>query len=149
MTLLVAPEAEQSADAPDITMALNELHEVGVAIDSAEALTAAEIRVVLTGGVRLAGYADRSELSWTTDLDRGVNRLTLPLIAVTPAGGQVLVEVGHASKRQIFVVKVGVDTPQDEIARLRAAPSGSVASEAPREPENYVKSLERDSSVVV
>jgi len=149
MTWLLAPEAERGADAPDITIALNELHEVGVAIDAAEALTAAEIRVVLTGGVRLAGYADRSELSWTTDLDRGVNRLNLPLIAVTPAGGQVLVEVGHASKRQIFVVRVGVDAQRDDIARLRAAPAGSVAYAVSRERSNYVKSMEREPHAAV
>lgn len=119
MTLNVAPRTAGPAAngaAPAITIALNEPHDVGVAIDSVEALADAEIRVVLTGGVRLDGFSDRSVVSWRTDLDRGVNRLTLPLIAVEPGGGQVLVEVGHGSKRQVFVVNVGVDAPRDGVA---------------------------------
>jgi hypothetical protein len=108
--------ATDDAGAPSITVALNEPRDVEVAITSAEALAQAEIRVVLTGGVRLAGFADRSELSWRADLDQGVNRLSLPVIAVNGNGGQVLVEVGHASKRQIFVVNVGVNPAAPDIA---------------------------------
>jgi len=100
---------------PSITIALNEPHDVDVAINAAAALTGAEIRVVLTGGVRLAGYSDRSVVSWRTDLDAGVNQLTLPVLAINPNGGQVLVEVEHASKRQIFVVNVGVEAADQPV----------------------------------
>ena len=46
-------------------------NDVSVAIDSSEARMDAQIRVVLTGGIQLAGFDDQSVLSWTTDLDRG------------------------------------------------------------------------------
>jgi anti-sigma factor RsiW len=101
---------------PTITVALNEPRDVDVAITSAEALEQAEIRVVLTGGVRLAGFADRSEVQWRADLDQGINRLSLPVIAVNGNGGQVVVEVEHASKRQVFVVNVGVDQQAPDVA---------------------------------
>ena len=101
---------------PTITVALNEPRDVDVAITSAEALEQAEIRVVLTGGVRLAGFADRSEVQWRADLDQGINRLSLPVIAVNGNGGQVVVEVEHASKRQVFVVNVGVDEQALDVA---------------------------------
>jgi len=117
MTFAIAPQtASVDASVPSITVALNERRNVDVAITSGEALAQAEIRVVLTGGVRLAGFADRSELSWRADLDEGVNRLSLPVIAVNGSGGQVLVEVEHASKRQIFVVNVGVDATAPDMA---------------------------------
>lgn len=112
MGTLPRPETAPAA-APAITIALNEVRDVGVGIDSAQPLSGAEIRVVLTGGVRLAGFDDRSVVSWRTDLDQGVNRLTLPLVAVGPGSGQVLVEVEHASKRQIFVVDVGIDGSEE------------------------------------
>jgi len=121
MTFTVAPwtasvdTASVPAAVPSITVALNETRDVDVAITSAEALAQAEIRVVLTGGVRLAGFADRSELSWRADLDEGINRLSLPVIAINGSGGQVLVEVEHASKRQIFVVNVGVDSASPDV----------------------------------
>jgi hypothetical protein len=105
--------AGTATSTPSITIALNEPRDVDVAISSAAALTGAQIRVVLTGGVRLAGYRDRSVVSWQTDLDAGVNRLTLPVLAINPGGGQVLVEVEHSSKRQIFVVNVGVEAADE------------------------------------
>lgn len=109
-------EAANSA-VPALAIALNEPHDVSVAIDSSEALMGAQIRVVLTGGIQLAGLGDQSVLSWRTDLDRGANRLTLPVIAVRPDGGQVIVEVAHERTRQIFVVNVDVD------ATVSTAPS--------------------------
>ncbi|NIW23282.1 MAG: hypothetical protein GWN29_01240 [Gammaproteobacteria bacterium] len=108
--MILRPALEQNAvdGVPALTIALNEPHDVSVAIDSSEALMGAQIRVVLTGGIQLVGFDDQSVLSWTTDLDRGANRLTLPVVAVGSDGGQVLVEVAHERKRQIFVVDVGV-----------------------------------------
>jgi len=106
---IAAPGTDDIEQRAAITVALNETRDVDVAITSASALAQAQIRVVLTGGVRLAGYADHSELSWQTDLDEGVNRLSLPIVAIDGKGGRVLVEVAHASKHQIFVVDVGVD----------------------------------------
>ncbi len=108
--MVMSPTIQDAADSrvPALTIALNEPHDVSVAIDTSEALLDAQIRVVLTGGIELDGFADQSVVSWTTDLDRGVNRLTLPVVAVGSSGGQVLVEVEHARKRQIFVVDVGV-----------------------------------------
>jgi len=109
MTFFIAPDAADVEQRAAITVALNEPRDVDVAITSAAALAQAQIRVVLTGGVRLAGYSNRNELSWQTDLDEGVNRLSLPIVAIDGKGGRVLVEVVHASKHQVFVVDVGVD----------------------------------------
>jgi hypothetical protein len=41
-----------------------------------------------------------------TDLDRGVNQLTLPVVVVDASGGQVLVELTHGDKRRTFVLDV-------------------------------------------
>jgi len=108
----VGPTVQDSTHGaiPALTITLNQPHDVSVAIDSGRALMGAQIRVVLTGGLRLAGFDDRSVVSWTADLDPGVNRLTLPVVAVRPTGGQVLVEVAHRSQRQVFIVDVGVAT---------------------------------------
>lgn len=108
VSLNPARQETAAGGVPALTIALNEPHDVSVAIDTGEALTGAGIRVVLTGDIRLAGFGNQSLVSWTTDLDRGTNRLTLPVVAVKPNGGQVLVEVEHLNKRQIFVVDVGV-----------------------------------------
>jgi hypothetical protein len=91
---------------PAVQLALNEVRQVSMSLESSEALADAEIRVVLTGGVGLQGFAGQRELRWTTDLDRGVNQLNLPLVGLDASGGQVTVEVYHGTKRRTFVIDV-------------------------------------------
>ena len=80
-------------------------------LESPEALANAEVRVELRGAVGLDGYAGQRELRWSTDLDRGVNQLTLPVVASDASGGQVVVEVIHGDKRRTFVLDVRTVVP--------------------------------------
>jgi hypothetical protein len=91
---------------PQVTMALNEQRDVSISLTSPEALVDAEIHVVLSGAIELDGFSGQRELRWRTDLDRGVNQLTLPIVALGTSGGQLLVEVLHGGKRRAFVVDV-------------------------------------------
>jgi len=106
--LWVGPAAHRasSSAAPTVTIALDEVRAVRVAVNTPEALANAAIRVVLTGAIELDGYAEQRELTWNADLEPGVNQLTLPIVASGIGGGQVLVEVAHGDKRRTFVVDV-------------------------------------------
>lgn len=105
---MLVPLAQNPAvDAPArVELALNETRPVSISLDSTAPLEDAEIHVVLTGQVGLAGFEGQSELRWRTHLDAGANQLTLPLVGLGTAGGQVLVEVRHASGRRVFVLDV-------------------------------------------
>lgn len=96
---------------PEVRVALNQRSDVTVALESPEPLANAEVRVELRGAVELAGYAGQRELRWSTDLDRGINQLTLPVVAIDASGGQVLVEVTHGQKRRAFVLDVRTAAP--------------------------------------
>lgn len=91
---------------PEVRLALNQARDVTVSLDSPEALANAEVRIELRGAVALDGYAGQRELRWSTDLDRGTNQLTLPIVALDASGGQVLVEVTHGDKRRTFLLDV-------------------------------------------
>lgn len=91
---------------PEVRIALNQRSNVTVTLESPEALANAEVRVELRGAVGLDGYAGQRELRWSTNLDRGVNQLTLPVVASDASGGQVVVEVIHGDKRRTFVLDV-------------------------------------------
>jgi hypothetical protein len=104
--MLRPDEAVAPAGAPAVLLSLNEARDVSVALNSPEPLADAEIRVALSGAIGFQGFAERRELHWTTDLDRGVNQLTLPIVALGLGGGQVLVEVQHGDKRRTFIVDV-------------------------------------------
>lgn len=94
------------SSAPQIVLSVNELRDVSVALSSPEPLAGAEIKVALRGEIALRGFDDEREVSWRTDLDQGVNQLTLPLIGLHAGSGQVVVEVEHGDKRRSFVVDV-------------------------------------------
>ena len=102
--------------APGLTIALHETRDVTLAIDSVENLTDARIRVALSGGIELAGRLGQRELRWTADIDAGINRLTIPIVAVGSEDAELLVEVEHGSKHRRFLVQV--DVVSDAEARL-------------------------------
>jgi hypothetical protein len=91
---------------PAVLLAVDEVRAVSMALDSPEALADAEIHVVLTGGVGVQGFPGQRELRWMTDLARGVNQLTLPLVGLDANGGQVTVEVHHGTKQRTFIIDV-------------------------------------------
>lgn len=93
-----------------LRVSLGEPRDVNIAIDMDHDLEAAEITVVLSGGIELDGYAGRRELSWTTDLKAGTNRLTLPIVAVGEGGGRLMVRVGHGDKERRFTLDLGSAT---------------------------------------
>lgn len=105
------PVGEPPVAAPEVRVALNQRSDVTVALESPEPLANAEVRVELRGAVELAGYAGQRELRWSTDLDRGINQLTLPVVAIDASGGQVLVEVTHGQKRRAFVLDIRAAAP--------------------------------------
>lgn len=110
------PTTVAPASAPAVLLALHEQRDVSVALSSPERLVGAEITIALSGEIGLQGFAEQRELRWTTDLDRGVNQLTLPLVALGARGGQVLVQVQHGDKRRAFIVDVR--TASDEPTAL-------------------------------
>jgi len=105
------PGGQAPVAVPEVRVALNQRSDVTVALESPEPLANAEVRIELRGAVELVGYAGQRELKWSTDLDRGINQLTLPVVAIDSSGGQVLVEVTHGQKRRAFVVDIHATAP--------------------------------------
>jgi len=120
--------APPSSAVPQIVLNVNQQREVSVALSSPEPLADAEIRIALRGEIALDGFDGQREVSWRTDLDRGVNQLTLPLIGLHAGSGQVLVEVQHGDKRRSFVVDV-LTTGDPAVALLVPCGASSAADE--------------------
>jgi hypothetical protein len=89
-------------EVPVVTMALGERQEVDIAIDADKDLPGTTVNVVLSGDFEFAGFGKQRELSWTTDLEKGVNRLTLPLLAVGETEGHLIVRLEHEGTRRVF-----------------------------------------------
>lgn len=102
----IGPAADVEPVPAQFAVALSEPRIMEVAIETDKALADAKITILLSGGIELDGYGNRRELSWTTNLEAGVNRLSLPVMAVDPAGGQMVVRLDHPDTEQIFVVQL-------------------------------------------
>lgn len=101
------PEAETVPSiAADFTISMQETRDLNIAIDVDHAIAGARMSITLSGGVEIAGYSGQQELSWTDDLVAGVNKLTLPLIALDQSGGQMIVKLDHDDKHQVFFVNL-------------------------------------------
>lgn len=90
----------------ELHVALGEVRNMDLAIETDRPMQGATISVLLAGGVELEGYGQRRELTWTSDLEKGINRLSLPVIAIGEDGGSVIVRLSHPQSEQVFVVRL-------------------------------------------
>ena len=106
LTAPTTPDAE--ADIPGITMTLEEPRTVNLVFASATALDSALLTITLPDGIELAGFPGQREIAWQTSLNEGKNLLPLKLVAVSPAGGEVLARLEHKDRGRTFRLRIEV-----------------------------------------
>jgi hypothetical protein len=106
MTTPQLPDAEPAI--PGVTIAMEQEHTVRLVFSSAEALDSATLTVSLPDGIELAGFPGQREITWETSLEEGRNLLPLTLIALTPAGGELLARLEHKDRNRTFRLRVDV-----------------------------------------
>jgi hypothetical protein len=104
---LFRPIAHQATD-EGITLALHEARDIDVLIESDRELRDATIRVAVTGGVALDGLDNERIVDWRTDLDRGANLLSLPVIARQPGTAQLVAVIEHGGKTRTTMINLTV-----------------------------------------
>lgn len=92
----------------DITLALNEMRDIEVLIDSERALDDATIRIVASGSVALDGFDNEREIDWQAQLARGNNILSLPVVARAKGAGQLVAVVEHGGRTRRVTVNLTV-----------------------------------------
>ncbi|MDH3440042.1 MAG: hypothetical protein OEM63_04775 [Gammaproteobacteria bacterium] len=102
----IGPAAVESEHVADFAVAVSEPKIMNVAIESDRPLQGATISILLSGDIELEGFSGERELTWITDLEEGVNRLQLPVIALDPSGGKMIVRLDHPDTEQVYVVNV-------------------------------------------
>jgi hypothetical protein len=108
-TLMTAPQLPDAEPAiPGVTIAMEQERTVRLVFSSAEALDSATLTVSLPDGIELAGFPGQREITWETSLQEGRNLLPLTLIALTPAGGEVLARLEHKDRDRTFRLRVDV-----------------------------------------
>lgn len=100
------PDAESAI--PGVTIALAEPRTVNLMFASRTALDSATLTVTLPDGIELDGFPGQREITWETSLSEGKNVLPLTLVAVTPAGGELLARLEHKDRDRTFRLRVEV-----------------------------------------
>jgi hypothetical protein len=91
-----------------VSLALNETREIDVVIDSERDLEGATIRVAVSGGIALDGFENQREIDWQTDLERGTNLLSLPVVALGTGDGRLVAIIEHEGKRRTVAIDLTV-----------------------------------------
>ena len=108
---LAVLRAPSSSVSQPIALALNEVRNIEVVIDSERELSNATIRVALLGGLELEGFDEERQLDWTADLHRGPNLLTLPVLARSSGSGVLIAMIEHGGEQRSVTVNVRVSEP--------------------------------------
>lgn len=107
--LLTSPDgAQPEAGIPGVALTLEETRTINLVFSSKSALDGATLTVTLPEGIEMAGFPGQREIAWKTSLVEGKNLLPLELIALTPAGGEVLARLEHDNRNRTFRLRVEV-----------------------------------------
>lgn len=100
-------------DIPGLAIALNQVQDVSLVLESDQPMQNARFTIQLPEGIEVSGYPGQRELSWEGSLSQGKNLLVLPVEAHSGQGGDLVAVVTHTGKRKNFVLKMNVLPSQD------------------------------------
>jgi anti-sigma factor RsiW len=106
---LPGPTHAPSNSLASVTISLDQPRTVQIAFNAEHALEQAMLDITLPAGVELEGYPGQRQIRWQTDLSRGVNVLSLPLIAVSSSGGTLLARLEHGERSTELAVQLRVN----------------------------------------
>ena len=108
------PELPRDEAIPGVTMTLEKPRTVNFVFASASALDSAMLTVSLPDGIELEGFPGQREITWETSLREGRNLLPLTLVALTPAGGELLATLEHENRDRTFRLRIRIaETPPE------------------------------------
>jgi len=93
---------------PGISIALGEVRNVSLSINSAVALNDVVFSIDLPSGFELYGFPKQTTVRWQGRLEQGKNLLELPVIAHQLGGGVIKARVEHAGKHTTYRLNMDV-----------------------------------------
>ena len=103
-----SPVFETTDKLPVLTVELQPLQtrKVDLVFNSPDQIQNASMRIELPQGTEIAGYPNRHSLEWKTNLKKGTNRLSLPLIVKEKNGGTLYAKITHDGQTRTFELNV-------------------------------------------
>lgn len=92
-----------------VTIALHETRTVQLAFNAEHDLSQATLSITLPNGVELRGFPGQHRLSWKTNIARGANILSLPLVAVSTSDGVLLARLEHDDRSTELTIPLHIN----------------------------------------
>jgi hypothetical protein len=105
---------------PAVEFGLNQTRSIQLAFDTPEAFHGVTLTVVVPANFQIAKHPGQHQLSWRTDLHKGANVLTLPVVAVQTGNGELVARLSNSKQSKSFRVPLSVRASND---------SGSISTE--------------------
>lgn len=106
--VLYRPGPAPIQDIPGLAIALNQVQDVSLVLESDQPMQNARFTIQLPEGIEVDGYPGQRELSWEGSLAQGKNLLVLPVEARSSHGGDLVAVVTYSGKRKNFVLRMNV-----------------------------------------
>jgi len=94
-----------------IAIVSDEVRTINVAIDSDETLEAVDLRVELSDNLELAGYGSKKAIGWTTQLQKGVNVISLPVVGIAQGKGDITTRIRLNGKEKTMRINTQYKLP--------------------------------------
>jgi hypothetical protein len=104
--MMYSPQGEDASMLHTINMSVGQVQQVNLVFNSPEQLGQATFTLLLPENAEVEGYPGRRELTWTASLQKGKNRLTLPLRVAALGQGELVARISHGKDEKVFRVKL-------------------------------------------
>ncbi len=108
MAFMLGRELTVGAGLEVVSVPLGQTQMVALKIDAPQAFDHVEFEVALPSNVVLEGQPDLREFAWSGQLRAGVNVLSLPLVGVDAAGGQLIATVTYGNTKKSLRIPLSV-----------------------------------------
>jgi len=104
-------EPANTEDSPYIFSVGNDVRTLKVAIDSERGIESVRLRVEISDNLELAGYGNKKQINWTTNLHEGTNVISLPIAGIAYGTGDIKAHVYLNGKEKIMHIRTQYKIP--------------------------------------
>jgi len=92
----------QELPTAQVIIKINEQKIVNVVVNAPRDLLDAHVTILLPAQIEMVGFPGKKEIQWKTDLRKGKNLLSLPIIAKSTGNVELVTRINHENKSKLL-----------------------------------------------
>ena len=103
---ILKPFSPGAVSEPTVVAKLHQASDVHILVHSRHAIEDVRFTLVVPESIELQGFEGRRQVAWRGSLRQGENLLSLPVVALQPSGGTLVVKIEHGESSKEYNVNV-------------------------------------------